>query len=140
MEARQRIQGGPRQELRQVSGPKRESGSERAARTERGLGAPASERVGESAGAEPLGAKERCAWCGEDPLYVAYHDEEWGVPVHDDRHLFEMLNLEGAQAGLSWITILRKRDAYRRAFDRFDAAKIARYDKKKILSLLADPG
>ncbi len=82
----------------------------------------------------------RCAWCGTDPLYVAYHDEEWGVPVHDDRHLFEMLNLEGAQAGLSWITILRKRDAYRRAFDRFDAKKIARYDKHKIRSLLANPG
>ena len=63
----------------------------------------------------------RCSWCGDDPLYVAYHDEEWGVPVHDDRHLFEMLILEGAQAGLSWITILRKREAYRKAFDGFDA-------------------
>ncbi len=65
----------------------------------------------------------RCAWCGTDPLYVRYHDEEWGVPVHDDRRLFEMLILEGAQAGLSWITILRKRPAYRKAFDRFDAAE-----------------
>ncbi len=82
----------------------------------------------------------RCQWAGTDPLYRRYHDEEWGVPVHDDRRLFEMLNLEGAQAGLSWITILRKRDAYRRAFDRFDAKKIARYDKKKIRSLLADAG
>ena len=62
----------------------------------------------------------RCFWAGSDPLYIAYHDEEWGVPLHDDRRLFEMLVLEGAQAGLSWITILRKRDAYRKAFDRFD--------------------
>jgi DNA-3-methyladenine glycosylase I len=82
----------------------------------------------------------RCPWAGTDPLYVRYHDEEWGVPVHDDRKLFEMLILEGAQAGLSWITILRKRPAYRRAFDRFDARKIARYDARKIRSLLADPG
>jgi DNA-3-methyladenine glycosylase I len=73
-------------------------------------------------------------------LYVAYHDEEWGVPVHDDRALFEFLVLEGAQAGLSWITILRKRDAYRRAFDRFDPRKIARYDKRKVGALLADAG
>src|SRR5258706_2913733 len=82
----------------------------------------------------------RCAWAGTDPLYVRYHDEEWGVPSHDDRHLFEMLILEGAQAGLSWITILRKRDAYRRAFDRFDARKIARYNKRKVSALLADAG
>jgi DNA-3-methyladenine glycosylase I len=82
----------------------------------------------------------RCPWCGDDPLYVRYHDEEWGVPLHDDRWLFEMLILEGAQAGLSWITILRKRDAYRKAFDRFDARKIARYDQKKIRALLANPG
>jgi DNA-3-methyladenine glycosylase I len=82
----------------------------------------------------------RCPWCGDDPLYVRYHDEEWGVPLHDDRRLFEMLILEGAQAGLSWITILRKRDAYRKAFDRFDARKIARYDQKKIRALLANPG
>ena len=74
----------------------------------------------------------RCAWAGTDPLYVRYHDTEWGVPSHDDRHLFEMLILEGAQAGLSWITILRKRRAYRQAFDRFDPRKIAKYDAKKI--------
>jgi DNA-3-methyladenine glycosylase I len=84
--------------------------------------------------------KNRCAWSGTDPLYLAYHDEEWGVPVHDDRLLFEFLVLEGAQAGLSWITILRKRDAYRRAFDRFDPGKVARYDKKKVAALLADAG
>jgi DNA-3-methyladenine glycosylase I len=82
----------------------------------------------------------RCAWAGSDPLYVAYHDEEWGVPSHDDRHLFEMLTLEGAQAGLAWITILRKRDGYRRAFADFDVAKIARYSPQKIARLLADPG
>jgi DNA-3-methyladenine glycosylase I len=85
-------------------------------------------------------AKKRCAWSGTDPLYVAYHDEEWGVPVHDDRVLFEFLVLEGAQAGLSWLTILRKRDAYRRAFDRFDPRKVARYDKRKVGALLADAG
>lgn len=84
--------------------------------------------------------RTRCTWCGTDPLYVAYHDDEWGVPEHDDRRLFEMLILEGAQAGLSWITILRKREAYRRAFDRFDAKKIARYDRKKIAALMNDPG
>ena len=66
----------------------------------------------------------RCAWAGSDPLYIRYHDEEWGVPSHDDRHLFEMLILEGAQAGLSWITILRKREAYRRAFSQFDPRRI----------------
>jgi DNA-3-methyladenine glycosylase I len=82
----------------------------------------------------------RCAWCGTDPLYVAYHDKEWGVPSHDDDHLFEMLCLEGAQAGLSWITILRKRENYRRAFDNFDAAKMARYNAAKVKRLLADPG
>jgi len=84
--------------------------------------------------------KKRCAWAGTDPLYVAYHDEEWGVPVHDDRVLFEFLVLEGAQAGLSWSTILRKRDAYRRAFDRFDPEKVARYNKRKVSALLADAG
>jgi DNA-3-methyladenine glycosylase I len=84
--------------------------------------------------------KLRCAWCSEDPVYVAYHDEEWGRPVRDDRHLFEMLCLEGAQAGLSWITVLRKRDHYRRAFDDFDAHKMARYDAAKRRRLLADPG
>lgn len=84
--------------------------------------------------------KIRCAWCGSDPLYQQYHDTEWGIPVHDDRHLFEMLNLEGAQAGLSWITILRKRENYRAAFDHFDAAVIARYDEARIAELLANPG
>lgn len=82
----------------------------------------------------------RCWWCGDDPLYQAYHDREWGVPIHDERELFEFLCLEGAQAGLSWITILRKRDHYRRVFDGFDAEKIARYDELKIASLLADAG
>jgi DNA-3-methyladenine glycosylase I len=91
-------------------------------------------------GTTKSGAKDRCAWSGTDPLYVAYHDGEWGVPVHDDRVLFEFLVLEGAQAGLSWITILRKRDAYRRAFDRFDPKKVARYDQKKVATLLADAG
>lgn len=84
--------------------------------------------------------KQRCGWCGDDPLYVAYHDDEWGMPVHDDRRLFEMLILEGAQAGLSWSTILKKRENYHKAFDRFDARKIAKYDKAKVAKLLADPG
>ena len=84
--------------------------------------------------------KHRCSWCGSDPLYVAYHDEEWGVPVHDDRVLFEMLCLEGAQAGLSWLTILRKRAAYRHAFDEFDAEKMARYSVARQNRLLLDPG
>ena len=84
--------------------------------------------------------KTRCWWCGEDELYQGYHDQEWGVPVHDDRLLFEFLCLEGAQAGLSWITILRKRENYRRVFDNFDAGKIARYEDKKIAALLQDPG
>jgi DNA-3-methyladenine glycosylase I len=87
-----------------------------------------------------LAAKKRCAWSGTDPQYVSYHDEEWGVPVHDDRVLFEFLVLEGAQAGLSWSTILRKRDAYRRAFDGFDPRKVARYDKRKVAALLGDAG
>jgi DNA-3-methyladenine glycosylase I len=82
----------------------------------------------------------RCGWCGEDPLYVAYHDREWGVPSFDDAHLFEMLILEGAQAGLSWLTILRKRETYRRAFDGFDPDRIARYDAAKVSMLLADAG
>jgi len=82
----------------------------------------------------------RCPWCGDDPLYVDYHDREWGVPSHDERHLFEMLLLEGAQAGLSWSTILRKRESYRRAFDEFDPEKLARYGEKKVAALLADPG
>jgi DNA-3-methyladenine glycosylase I len=82
----------------------------------------------------------RCGWATNDPLYLTYHDEEWGVPVHDDRHFFEMLILEGAQAGLSWITILRKRDAYRAAFDNFDPAVVAAYDDAKMAALLTDPG
>ena len=82
----------------------------------------------------------RCAWCGTDPLYVKYHDDEWGVPSHDDHHLFEMLCLEGAQAGLSWSTILRKRDNYRKAFDNFDAQKMARYTAARMERLLQDPG
>ena len=82
----------------------------------------------------------RCAWCPEDPLYVAYHDEEWGVAVREDRHLFEMLCLEGAQAGLSWSTVLHKRERYREVFDAFDAVKIARYGAAKRAKLLKDPG
>jgi DNA-3-methyladenine glycosylase I len=82
----------------------------------------------------------RCAWPGQDSLYVAYHDREWGVPLRDDRALFEMLVLEGAQAGLSWITILRKRENYRRAFDGFDPASIARYTPRTIERLMADEG
>ncbi|HXY89143.1 MAG TPA: DNA-3-methyladenine glycosylase I [Xanthobacteraceae bacterium] len=82
----------------------------------------------------------RCVWCGTDPLYMAYHDREWGVPEHDDRALYEKLVLDGFQAGLSWITILRKRDNFRRAFSEFEPAKIARYDKKKIASLMKDAG
>jgi DNA-3-methyladenine glycosylase I len=84
-------------------------------------------------------ASERCHWA-TSPLMIEYHDKEWGVPVHDDRVLFEFLILEGAQAGLSWETILNKRENYRRAFDRFDAARIARYDGKKFRSLMADAG
>ena len=84
--------------------------------------------------------KTRCGWCGDDPLYCAYHDEEWGAPLRDERRLFEMLCLEGAQAGLSWLTILKKRAHYRKVFDNFDADKIARYDDAKIAALLADPG
>jgi DNA-3-methyladenine glycosylase I len=82
----------------------------------------------------------RCPWCGADPLYVAYHDSEWGVPCHDERILFEFLILEGAQAGLSWITILRKRENYRRAFDAFDVDKIARYGEQDVARLLGDAG
>ena len=82
----------------------------------------------------------RCGWCGEDALYVAYHDKEWGMPVHDDRRLFEFLILEGAQAGLSWITILRKRENYRQAFAGFDAGKVARFGARDVARLLADPG
>jgi DNA-3-methyladenine glycosylase I len=83
--------------------------------------------------------KTRCGWATGEEM-IAYHDAEWGVPVHDDRELFEFLILEGAQAGLSWSTILRKRENYRKAFDRFDAAKIARYDDRKVAALLADAG
>jgi DNA-3-methyladenine glycosylase I len=85
--------------------------------------------------------RTRCDWvAGADPLYLAYHDEEWGTPSHDDTHLFEMLVLEGAQAGLSWSTILRKREGYRRAFAGFDAAKVARFTPAKVERLLTDPG
>ena len=84
--------------------------------------------------------KTRCPWCGEDPLYIAYHDTEWGVPVYDDATLFEFLILETFQAGLSWITILRKRENFRKAFDSFNYKKIAGYDQKKIDSLLKDSG
>ena len=82
----------------------------------------------------------RCGWAGTDLEYIAYHDREWGVPLHDERTLFEMLILEGAQAGLSWITILKKRDNYRAAFDNFDARRMARYDESKIQALLNNPG
>jgi DNA-3-methyladenine glycosylase I len=84
--------------------------------------------------------RSRCAWCGEDPLYVAYHDQEWGVPVHDDRWLFELLTLEGAQAGLSWITVLRKREAYRRAFAAFDPQAVAGFGPERLELILQDPG
>jgi DNA-3-methyladenine glycosylase I len=84
--------------------------------------------------------KRRCAWCPVDPLYIAYHDDEWGIALHNDQRLFEMLCLEGAQAGLSWLTILRKRATYRAAFDQFDAEKMARYGKSKRNRLLLDPG
>lgn len=82
----------------------------------------------------------RCEWAGSDPLHVKYHDEEWGVPLHDDRGLFEFLVLEGAQAGLSWLTILRKRENYRKAFDGFDVRKVAGYSEKDVQRLLADAG
>ncbi|MGA7745141.1 MAG: DNA-3-methyladenine glycosylase I [Polyangia bacterium] len=82
----------------------------------------------------------RCGWAGAEPIYIAYHDNEWGVPMQDDRTLFEFLILEGAQAGLSWLTILRKRDGYRRAFAGFDAQKIVRFNARKVESLLRDPG
>ncbi len=82
----------------------------------------------------------RCAWGDSHPLYLPYHDNEWGVPLHNDQRLFEMLVLEGAQAGLSWLTILKKRPAYQVAFDQFDPHKVARYDKRKVTRLLADDG
>jgi DNA-3-methyladenine glycosylase I len=84
--------------------------------------------------------KTRCAWAGDDPLYVRYHDREWGVPLRDDRRLFEFLVLEGAQAGLSWITILKKRENYRKAFDGFDPKKVAAFGENKIAAMLADAG
>jgi len=82
----------------------------------------------------------RCSWCGDDKVYTEYHDREWGVPVHDDRTHFEFLILDGAQAGLSWITILKRRDNYREAFDNFDPNKVARYDEEKVKELLANKG
>jgi len=84
--------------------------------------------------------KTRCAWAGSDPLYLSYHDDEWGMPQHDDRRLLELLILEGAQAGLSWMTILRKREHYRRAFAEFDPATVAAYDEERMQALLQDPG
>ena len=84
--------------------------------------------------------KQRCWWCGNDPLYIAYHDDEWGVPVHDDQKLFEMLTLEAFQAGLSWLTILRKRENFREAFSGFDPARVARYGKRDISRLLKNAG
>jgi DNA-3-methyladenine glycosylase I len=85
-------------------------------------------------------SRHRCGWCGDDPLYVRYHDEEWGVPVHDERRHFEFLLLEGAQAGLSWITILRKREGYREAFADFDPERVARYGRRDVERLLGNPG
>jgi DNA-3-methyladenine glycosylase I len=82
---------------------------------------------------------KRCTWCGDDPLYIDYHDTQWGVPSRNDAHLFEMLVLEGAQAGLAWITVLRKREGYRELFDGFDAERIARYTDRKLDKLLLDP-
>ena len=87
-----------------------------------------------------MAALKRCSWCGDDPLYVEYHDTEWGVPLHDDAKLYEFLVLEGMQAGLSWITILRKRENFRRAFAGFDAGKVARFGKRDIARLMADAG
>ena len=87
-----------------------------------------------------MDAINRCTWCGKDPLYVSYHDEEWGVPIYDDQQLLAKLILDGAQAGLSWITILRKRDNYWQAFDQFDPEKMARYDENKMAELMANSG
>ncbi|PWT91600.1 MAG: DNA-3-methyladenine glycosylase I [Acidobacteria bacterium] len=87
-----------------------------------------------------MSEKKRCGWSSSDPLYIDYHDKEWGVPVHDDQKLFEFLILEGAQAGLSWITILRRRENYRKAFDQFDPVKVARYNQKKVTQLMKDVG
>src|SRR5881409_1420077 len=88
----------------------------------------------------PIDEPRRCAWAGQTALYRAYHDQEWGAPLHDDQRLFEMLVLEGAQAGLSWSTILNKREAYRRAFDGFDPVRVAAFDTRRVKSLLVDPG
>src|ERR1700692_1716259 len=90
--------------------------------------------------AMPSGEKTRCSWAGDDPLYIKYHDEEWGVPVHDDRKLFEMLLLEGFQAGLSWITILRKRDNFRTAFRAFEPETIAAFKKRDLDRVMQDAG
>src|SRR6266700_3526251 len=87
-----------------------------------------------------MNMKQRCFWCGDDPLYIAYHDEEWGVPVHDDRKLFEILLLEGFQAGLSWLTILRKRENFRKAFRDFDPEVIARFKRRDLDRLMNDAG
>lgn len=84
--------------------------------------------------------KQRCQWCGSHPLYLDYHDQEWGVPLHDDRRLFELLILEGAQAGLNWLTVLKKRENYRAALSGFDPGQIARYGDQEIASLMTDPG
>ena len=97
-------------------------------------------RQGYHGAVSKIDAKTRCPWCLVSEAYVAYHDREWGTPVHDERMLFELLILEGAQAGLAWSTILNKRDNYRKAFDNFDARRIARYSDKKVASLLADAG
>ena len=92
------------------------------------------------AGRRPVSENRRCDWATSDPLMARYHDKEWGTPVHDDRKHFEFLVLDGAQAGLSWLTVLRKRENYRRALDGFDPRKVARYDRRKVRALLADPG
>ncbi len=89
---------------------------------------------------KPPDDRKRCKWCLSDPVYISYHDREWGRPLHNDRRLFEMLILEGAQAGLSWITILKKRNNYRKALDNFDVRKVSRYDRKKFRNLMNDAG
>jgi DNA-3-methyladenine glycosylase I len=99
------------------------------------------ERANVILGGATVAEKKRCPWPkDDDPLYLSYHDDEWGVPVHEERRLFEFLILEGAQAGLSWITVLRKRQSYRRAFDRFDPRKVAAYDRRRVAALSRDPG
>ncbi|KAA0892336.1 DNA-3-methyladenine glycosylase I [Oryzomonas rubra] len=107
---------------------------------ERNVEAKGAARTADGLNAPGAGAVIRCAWAGSDPLYQEYHDREWGVPVHDDRALFEFLTLEGAQAGLSWITILRKREAYRAAFAGFDPEVVARFDENDVAKLLGNPG